>query len=55
VYKTEGCTHVDGFLCNMPTCTILENHLEKKISGYRMSNDSFPVGKSTEEKRFRNK
>ena len=24
VYKAEGCTHVDGFLCDMGTCDILE-------------------------------
>jgi hypothetical protein len=22
VYKTVGCAHVDGFLCDMRTCTI---------------------------------
>lgn len=24
VYKEEGCTHVDGYLCNMDNCDILE-------------------------------
>ncbi len=23
VYKTKGCSHVDGFLCNMKTCDII--------------------------------
>ncbi len=23
VYKKEGCSHVDGFLCDMKTCDIL--------------------------------
>jgi len=22
VYKSEGCSHVDGFLCDMKSCTI---------------------------------
>lgn len=26
VYKTSGCAHVDGFLCDMPTCDILQAH-----------------------------
>lgn len=29
VYKKEGCTHVDGMLCNMKTCDILINFREK--------------------------
>jgi hypothetical protein len=30
VYKTEGCTHVDGFLCNMETCDILQKYRDEK-------------------------
>lgn len=32
VHKTEGCAHVDGFLCDMKTCDILKIHkLNKAI------------------------
>jgi len=27
VYRAEGCSHVDGFLCDMETCDILKNFL----------------------------
>ncbi len=26
VHKTIGCSHVDGYLCDMKTCTILKDH-----------------------------
>ncbi len=26
VYRLEGCSHVDGFLCDMKTCTTLEQY-----------------------------
>ena len=26
VYRTDGCAHVDGFLCNMNTCNIRGEH-----------------------------
>lgn len=26
VYIKEGCAHVDGFLCNMKTCTMLKEY-----------------------------
>ena len=26
LYKDKGCSHVDGFLCNMPTCTMLKEY-----------------------------
>lgn len=29
VYKSEGCSHVDGFLCDMKTCDIRVNHHDK--------------------------
>ncbi len=32
VYKCEGCSHVDGYLCDMETCDILEKFLQEKIS-----------------------
>ncbi len=25
-YLENGCTHIDGMDCNMPSCKILENH-----------------------------
>ena len=24
LYKLEGCAHVDGVLCDLPTCSMLE-------------------------------
>lgn len=27
VYKSEGCAHVDGFLCDMATCEIRASRL----------------------------
>ena len=30
VYKTEGCSHVDGFLCDMETCDILQKWKKDK-------------------------
>lgn len=30
VHKEEGCTHVDGYLCEMETCDILENFRKKR-------------------------
>lgn len=28
VYKSEGCSHVDGYLCNYPYCSILKEWKE---------------------------
>jgi hypothetical protein len=30
VYRKEGCSHVDGYLCHMETCDILEKFLQEK-------------------------
>ena len=27
-YKKNGCTHVDGYLCDMPSCEIRADYLE---------------------------
>lgn len=24
VYKAEGCSHVDGYLCDLPSCSIVK-------------------------------
>ena len=32
VYKEEGCSHVDGYLCNMHTCSIRKNYKNGKRS-----------------------
>ena len=29
VYKNVGCTHVDGFLCDYPNCSILKEYRMK--------------------------
>ena len=31
VYKREGCSHVDGPLCDFPNCSIRLSDLQKKI------------------------
>lgn len=34
LYKNIGCTHVDGILCDFPTCKMLKDYKEnKKCSG----------------------
>jgi len=32
VYRGIGCTHVDGYLCDMETCDIRQKFLLEKIS-----------------------
>jgi hypothetical protein len=36
VYKNIGCSHVDGFLCDYPNCSILKN--------YKMTEDRKHIG-----------
>ena len=33
VYRDIGCTHVDGYLCDMRTCDIRQKFLLEKNSG----------------------
>lgn len=66
VYKSIGCSHVDGFLCDMDTCDIRQKFrngtLEdlKKFdwdASVKKINDpmgKFPVSYSTSEKKFSN-
>jgi len=35
VYKSEGCTHVGGMLCNMGTCSILSAFVDNRNSTAR--------------------
>ena len=30
VYKSLGCAHVDGYLCDYPNCSIVEKYLNKE-------------------------
>jgi len=30
VYKSKGCAHIDGMLCDMKTCPILEEFRENE-------------------------
>lgn len=30
VYRKEGCSHVDGILCDYPNCSILKEYLDNK-------------------------
>lgn len=31
VYKRQGCSHIDGMLCDMETCTILEEYKLREL------------------------
>jgi hypothetical protein len=31
VYKEKKCAHVDGFLCNVNTCSILKKYMAGKL------------------------
>lgn len=31
VYKSKGCAHVDGMMCNMKTCTIRESNKHRQL------------------------
>lgn len=31
VFKNHGCSHVDGFLCNMETCDILKDYKFREL------------------------
>ena len=31
VYKRHGCSHVDGFLCDIKTCNILEEYKLREL------------------------
>jgi hypothetical protein len=44
VYKCEGCSHVDGYLCDMRTCDILEKFLQEKNLGISKNKNSNPSG-----------
>lgn len=37
VYKDEGCTHVDGYLCDYPKCSIVEQYLDERKEDYNES------------------
>jgi len=28
LYKAEGCSHVDGYMCDYPSCTMNKEYLE---------------------------
>ena len=31
VYKRHGCSHIDGMICNMKTCSILEEYKLREL------------------------
>ena len=33
LYKNEGCTHVDGFLCDYDTCTMRLDYIKRYSTG----------------------
>ena len=38
VYRVIGCAHVDGYLCDMETCDILEKFLlEKNLESFEVA------------------
>lgn len=38
VYRKEGCSHVDGILCDYPNCSILKEYLDNKRYKNRNNN-----------------
>lgn len=32
LYTDEGCSHVDGFLCDFPKCSMLKEYLEEGMT-----------------------
>ena len=32
LYRNEGCSHVDGFLCNMETCSCKKRYDEEETN-----------------------
>lgn len=31
VWKNEGCSHVDGLICNFPNCTTMHEYMEHEF------------------------
>lgn len=31
LYKEQGCSHVDGYLCDFPTCLMLKKYEQSSI------------------------
>ena len=46
VYKTEGCSHVDGFLCDYEKCEIRLDAIRKKSEDSENSKGSDPAPKN---------
>ena len=36
VYKKEGCSHVDGYLCDFPKCSMLLEYREELERSYKL-------------------
>jgi len=36
IYKEQGCSHVDGLLCDFPECQMLKDYLKEKDSDKKM-------------------
>ncbi len=32
IYKNEGCSHVDGYLCDYPNCDMMQAYMLKPMS-----------------------
>lgn len=30
LYREKGCSHVDGFLCDYPSCSMLKDYLKER-------------------------
>ena len=46
VYLNEGCTHIDGFLCDYPNCSILNEHRQE---GFTYAGNISELGKLIKE------
>ena len=52
LYAKEGCTHVDGFLCDMDTCDIRQKFLNGTLES---TEDQYEVGTLEDAEEFSKK
>ena len=45
LYKDKGCSHVDGFLCDFPNCSMLADYRREKEGMTIAGNGASELGK----------
>ena len=55
LYAKEGCTHVDGFLCDMNTCDIRHKFLNGTLKDLQSVEDDYEVGTLEDAEKFAKK